>query len=635
LNVEDMKIAFVDLTKEEVKIKPIPMELRRLYLGGRGIAMYLLYNYIPKGADPMGPDNIVVCSAGFLGGMMASAGRTNWSSKSPETGIIGDGNHGGDFSPELRYAGFDHVVIMGRAEKPRYIYVHDGEVEIKDASHLHGRDTIEYPQMIRSDLGDPEIQVAGVGPAGDNKVRWANCMTGYKRSARGATGGTMGSKNCKCIAARGTLGVDMAFPDQYYEYVTQEVFPRVQKVRWLRQLGSYGTMAIFGPNNWLGALRTCNSLLTMMETARGLEADVIEEKYVLKHLACRYCPVHCGARILVRSGKYATYGEEPEYVTMGQIGPNLGVNNLEGILKMHNECNRMGLDCSSFGSTLSWATEIYQRGLLTKEDTEGIPLEWGDVDTYIDMTRRIAYREGKLGNLLAEGVRLASEKVGKNSGRYLQGSKWMPGSDPHDVRKLRGFALGWAVSTRGADHLRNRPANEILSLPLQAKLACYGPDGEKISSEQTSYDGKDFMVWWTENLMTLFDATEVCKFWCKGFNNVHGLGYEELQKLIYLGTGMSFTIDELREIGERTLILERMFNNREAGLTRKDDRLSPRMYSEPMPTGPAKGQMVDWDKFNVMLDGYYRLRGCDLETGLPTKETLDRLKLSGEPSHKL
>ena len=629
--LEKRKIAYVGLSRKEVETKSIPLELRPLYLGGRGLSAYLLYNHVPPKTDPLSPHNVVLIGTGLLGAVTLQSGRTQVMSKSPETGITGDGNLGGFFGPELKFAGYEHLLIKGKAEKPVYLWIHDGEIEFMDAAHLWGVDRIKTIETIRKDLGDPEIQVACVGPAAENLVRFANILTDYKNSARTGTGCVMGSKNLKAIAVRGTMPVEVKFPDQLYEYIS-EFSDRIRNMKWARALSKWGTPLMIAPNNEMGALRTLNAQLNMLPDAKSIDADRLLEDYGLKMLGCYACVIHCRHRHYIKSGPYAgTYGEGPEYVTMGQLGPMIGVTDLAAILKLGDVLNDLGIDASSFGTLAAWVTELFQRGIIDKEFTDGMELEWGNAEMYIELARKIAHREGKFADLIAEGGKIASMKIGKNSADYLWHVKWLPDSTTHDVRKLKGYALGLVTGTRGSDHLRSRPTLEMFSLPEDVLFEIYGG---KISRDQTSYEGKERMVWWTMNILAIPDCLGICKFVCKGFNNTHGLDYPEYSNLIYYATGLKISPSEIEKVGERVINLERLFNNREAGISRKDDKLPKRCF-EPMPIGPTKGESIDPEKFNQMLDRYYELRGWDKKTGLPTKETLVRLNLANEPTHLL
>lgn len=628
--LEKRKIAFIDLSKKEVKTKIIPLKLRRLFLGGRGLSIYLLYNHLPPKTDPLSPNNVILVGTGLLGGVVIQGGRTQWMSKSPETGILADGNMGGFFGPELKCAGYEHLLIKGKAEKPVYLWIHDGEIEFMDAEHIWGMDNrFKAFERIRKDLGDPEVQIAGVGPAAEKLVRFANIMTDYKNSARAGTGCVMGSKNLKAIAVRGTMPVEVKYPEKLYEYMN-ELIKKILNMKWAKALSRYGTMLMIGPNNEMGALRTLNGQLNMLPDAKGIEADTMLENHVLKILGCWGCIIHCRHRHIVRSGPYATYGEGPEYVSVGQLGPIIGITELPPLLKLHNVCNEVGIDISSFGTLSAWLTELYQRGIIDKDFTDGMEMEWGNAETYVELARKIAYREGKFADLVAEGGKIASSKIGKNSADYLHHVKWLPDSTTHDVRVLKGYALGLVTGPRGSDHLRSRPTIEMFSLPEDLLNKWFGG---KVSRVPTSYEGKERIVWWCMKMFAIPDSLGTCKFVTKGFNNVHGVDNPDCSKLIYYATGLDISPSEIEEVGERILTLERLFNNREAGISRKDDKLPPINF-EPMPIGPSKGECIDPVKWTQMLERYYELRGFD-KKGLPTKETLERLNLVNEPSHLL
>jgi aldehyde:ferredoxin oxidoreductase len=628
--VWNRKIAYINLTTRKVVQKPVPKEMRTLFLGGRGINMYLLYNHVQPKTDPIGPDNVLLIGAGLLGGIPClGSGRCDIAAKSPLTGAVGDSNIGGFFGLELRLAGFDHLVVSGKAEKPVYVCINDGEITVEDASHLWGKDTFETQTVIRDDLGDQDVKSLVIGEAGENLVRFANVRTGMKNSAgRTGMGAVMGSKNLKAIAVRGTNSIEFAHPDELLTYC-KEMNEMIMSTRWAKAQSKWGTMIIYSNTNTTGLIRTKNFQLNRFEEGQDLEPEVID-RYSIGTSGCYGCVVHCRHRYVLNEGPYAPlFGEGPEYTSLGAFGTMVNCKKMETILVANHLVNKYGIDTLETGGLIAWAMELYEKGILNEKQTDGLKLEWGDENVVFELIRKIALREG-FGNVLAEGFKPAIAKIGKGSEYYAIQVKGM--SNLHsDERATPSFALGIATSTRGADHLRSRPAVDMYGLPEELLQEIYeGP----VSSDYTSYDGKPRMIWWQERLYAVTDSIGTCKFQTV-FCAFHAPKWDEFSKLIRLATGLEFPKAQLMEIGERIYTLERLFNLRE-GFTRKDDCLPERYFKEPTPIGLpiAKGKKIDKERFEKMLDEYYALHQWDNQ-GVPTKETLEKLGLDKEPSHMI
>lgn len=602
------KLGIVDLSKKKVIIKQTHNSLKKLFLGGRGLNSYYLYKMIKPGIDPLSPNNVLIFGAGFLTGtLVPNSSRFNISAKSPETGIIGDANCGGYFAAELRYAGFERLIILGRAKKPSYLYVTNGAIEIKDAKDYWGRDTTEVQQTLRKDLGQVETAVCGV--AGENLVRFACVRTGVKNAAgRCGLGAVMGSKHLKAVAARGTLGVKIVHPEEMLD-VVEQLKDYIMNSKITPILGSVGTPLLYEISNTLGAIRTKNSQLNTWSDS--LNANVVET-FVEKMISCSSCIVHCRHRNKLG-------GEGPEYTALGLLGANLGLENTAHVIELNNVCNELGLDISSSGTILSWAFELFERGIIDKNMTEE-ELRFGDFELVKKLLYKISRREG-FGDILAEGSKNI-KCFGKLSEDYLIAIKGLPQSDPHDCRYIKAFALGIATASRGADHLRSRPTLEIfVRLPHEVKEKIYGTG---ISNDPTSYTGKEKTVYFSDNIFAVIDSLGICKFICHGFNSPLLIDYSWMKKLIYSASGWLFTEKDLQEIGKRVIDIERMFNNRE-GIKRKHDTLPKRYFDDPMPLKIAKGHHIDRKKFDTLLSRYYKLRGWTKE-GMVKKERIEELE---------
>ncbi|MBT3363416.1 MAG: aldehyde ferredoxin oxidoreductase family protein [Chloroflexi bacterium] len=622
----NQKIAYVDLGTGKVETKYIPEEIRRKYLGMRGIDTYLLYNHIKPGIDPLGPENVLLVSSGPLAGTpVPSACRTHVSALSPLTECVGSTSMGNYFGPELRYAGFDHLVIKGKAEKPSYLWVHDGQIEVRDADYIWGQDCFEAQKSVKAHHGDEDVQVMTIGQAGENLVKYACVRTGLKATGgRTGMGCVMGSKNLKCIAVRGTLGVELfsdadKMIDVCYKLWKEKMSHRLHYMD--KEIGRGG---FFGNTNTIGLIRNKNFQRNQMVDGTDIEPENLD-RFAIGRQACFACKLHCRFRFKLTTGPRAgEYAEGPDYTTLGTMGAELDNESMDEVLACGELCDKYGMDNMEIGSLLSWAIELYEKGIITIEDTE-IPLEWDNIESKYEMIRRIAMREG-FGDVLADGAELAIQRIGEESRYYCIQMKGM--SNLHsDERPTPSLALNVAVSTRGPDHLRGRPIQDLMALPVPVLEKMYG--GGPMSSNYNSYVGKARMVVASENRSALSN----CLGTCGGIGGGGEVG--GLKEVVYLVTGLKLTQEEADSIGERVYTLERMFNNRQ-GRGRKDDYLPDRYYDEPTPVGMpmARGKTIDRKEYDKMLDEYYEFHGWD-SNGVPTPETLKRLDLTNEPSNLL
>lgn len=614
----ERKVGFINLTNDSIEIKPVPLDLRKKFLGGRGINMHFLSQSYTSQLDPFSPDNPLIFGAGLLTGTLGFGSRMNITSKSPESGHLGDANVGGDFGAELVKSGMSHLVIKGKSKSPIYLLIKNGKVEIRDAQKLKGLDTVETQKRIRQELGDEKVQVACIGLAGENRVRFAAIRTGLKNSAaRTGLGAVMGSKNLKAVAVRGSLDITISDPINYQKYYLEQM-KTLMETKWVQALGRYGTPLLFQYANAMGFLSVRNNQWTTVgDQGYALEAEALES-FSTGMLSCFGCPAHCRHRFSIEEGKHmGTKGEGPEYASIGSLGTKLGNLDLQNIIYATELCNRYGLDTISTGSYMAWAMELYQRGIIDQEITE-IPLNWGDGEVILELLHRIARRKG-FGNILAEGPH-AGEVFGEASRDYLLNIKNFP-IEMTDERLPKSFALGMATSSRGACHMRSRPSLDVLGLPEDVLKKIYGGP---VSSQFSSYSGKGRMVWWHELLNAVCDSLGFCRF-LTVFSSPHAPQYKQFSKLIALSTGLVLTPKELKTIGERIYTLERTMLVKD-GMTRKEDTLPKRYFDEPIAEGPAQGEVILRDAFDKMLDEYYRLHGWD-ERGVPKKENLKRLGL--------
>ena len=640
------KIAYIDLSTGDIETKVIPLEVRKKFLGGRGLDAYLLYNHTKKGCDPIGPDNALMVSGGILCATCASAtARTHVMAKSPLTGLLGSCNMGGFFAPEMAWAGFHHLVIKGKADHPVYIYLHNGEIEIRDArGGIWGSTVPEAQWAIRDDLGDQEVKSMVCGPAGENLVTYANVMTGIKNAGgRTGMGCVMGSKNLKAVAARGTMDIDIAHPVEALEF-NKRFIGQITSAKVNQTQGALGTPFIWGATNSWGGIRCRNFQYNQCEYADDMEPEAIDEicedTMGPYHMTgCFGCQVHCRAQYKIPSGPFAgRYEEGPEYTSQGAFGGETDTPRGLTVLVGNHLVDQFGMDNLETGSLISWAMELYELGIIDSKQTDGLDLRWGNDDAVIEMIERICYRKGWLGDTLAMGGVQASKVIGKNSFDYLIQVKGM--SNLHsDERATPGLALNIAMSSRGSDHLRSRPAIDLYHLPEEVLRKIYStpvPYDGPLSSEHTEYIGKPWQVFWQENCYMAVDCLGICKYHTT-FLGATLPNFEDWPKVLYYNTGIEMTPKEIWDVAERCNNMERLFNIRE-GLKRDDpekgDVLNHRYHDEPTRRGAPDvvGRVIEKDKFLKMRAEIYEHKGWG-EDGVPTPETLKRLGIDKEPSH--
>jgi aldehyde:ferredoxin oxidoreductase len=613
------RILRVDLSSGTVGAETLPLPLAASYLGQAGVNAKILYDAVAPGLDPFSPENPLIFGVGPLGGTMAPcSGRFTVTSKSPLTGIFGDSNCGGHWGPELKFAGFDHIIVTGRADRPVYLWIRDDRVEVRDARHLWGRTTWETEDLIKQELAQPTAQIASIGPAGENRVRIAGIISNLCRAAaRTGLGAVMGSKNLKAVAVLGSRGVRVAQPARFGETVA-ECVEAIRKDPLYDVAVNFGTSAITGLAQLLGFLPTRNFRESTFEGAEDLRGEALLEEHVAKHKGCFNCPVSCSRYYRVTDGPYTgTAGEGPEYESIAALGSKCGNRDLPAILKANTLCNELGLDTISAGNAIAWAMEAYERSLLDCFPGEGPT--WGDSAAVIECLRKIAGRRG-LGDLLAEGAYRAAERVGGLD--FVVHSKKMD-YPAVDVRGTKGMALAFSISPRGGDHLKGLPLYEVAPELYRADIR--EELGIDVSPDYwLRYDTKPDLIRWHEDWHCVVDSLGLCK--------LEGIAIKPLKPrhfaaLFSAATGVELGIEEMRRAGERIWNLERMFGVRE-GIRRRDDYPPKRLLEEPISTGPSAGERLTREDYGRMLDEYYALRGWEAESGIPTPETLEALGLA-------
>ena len=534
-------------------------------------------------------------------------------SRSPLTGLLGDSNAGTHFSDEMRYAGIDQIVLEGRSQRPVYLYITDSWVEFRDAEGIVGMTVSEAHETVRREIGDPRVQVAVVGPAAEHLVKFAGVFFGvYRAAGRTGMGAVMASKRVKAIAIRGDGYVEAARPEELvrvFDEVTLRIYSNPQY--WPRRV--MGTSRILMSGQRLGFLPGRHFQEPTVDYAYFVSGERLSQRYNVKVRACSAgCALPCARFYVVKAGQLAgLFGEGPEYEPLAGFTVRIGNKDLERGLKIARLVSELGMDAITTSEVISWLMELRQRGEIS-DDEIGLKLEWGDAEAVETLVRMIAYRKG-IGNVLAEGVKRASEIIGKGKdiAFHVKGLEMIQA----DPRALKGYGLGFAVASRGADHLRSEPFVEVDDDPELGKAMF----GEPEATMRLGVRGKGRLVAFFEDLNAVVDSMEVCK---NTAENMLVLDFETAARAYSALTGLDVTAGQMREAGERIVNLERAYLVRE-GVRRKDDRLPPRFLREPLTSGPAKGHVLELD---VMLDEYYAVRGWTPD-GVPKLETLLRLGL--------
>ncbi len=598
------KVLYVDLASGKTRTEKLSEEDAKKYVGGIGVGMRLWLTNSKPGVDALSPENPLVLALGPVSGTMFPTGGNGHAfiSKSPATGGVGEAVSHGTFGAELKRAGYDVIIMTGKADRPVYLWIDDDSVQLLDAAQLWGKSASETEDAIKDELGDYYVRVASIGMAGEKLSKIA-CILNEKTRAAGRTGlgAVMGSKNLKAIAVRGTRDIVPAKPEMFMDMVKEfherMKGPATQKYRTL------GTVENVLINNILNCMPSRNYSNAKFENAEKVSGEALNERYVAKIIACSSCPMRCEHEAVVREGPYKGTMARIEYETLWAMGPYTGVDRLDAIIKAAELCTYYGMDAQSAGVTVGFVMDCHEKGILTHEELGGIDAHFGNAEAMLKLLEMMGKREG-IGNILADGVKVAAEKIGKDSAKLAQHIKGLEVTG-YDLRCLKTAALAFAVSFRGADHNRS----SAYAVDLKGKV-------DRLKAEK----GRGKIVKDLEDTYALIDSLIVCK-------NSRGAFYKELPemaKLYSLVTGAEVTPEELAVAAERISTLARLINVRE-GLSRKDDTLPWKVMNEPIPDdGPVKGAIVTQDELDLMLDDYYQARGWNLD-GVPTTAKLKEL----------
>ncbi|MBW2306025.1 MAG: aldehyde ferredoxin oxidoreductase family protein [Deltaproteobacteria bacterium] len=597
----------VNLNTEQIEREPVSPDLAREFIGSLGMAARLFYREVPARTDPFTEKNKLMIMAGpLVGTHIPAASRVGVFSRSPLTETFFYSHAGGHFGPEMKYAGIDGIVLEGKAPHPVYLWINDERVEVRPARHLWGKRCSETIHAIREEVGDDRAEVAVIGPSGESLSRLACVIFGVRAAGRGGLGAVMGAKNVKAVAVRGRGAVEVPDMARFRE-VIDGIYEKIRANPALSKVvPKYGTPGLVMANNTLGVLGTRNWQQEVFEEAQGINADAMVERIKARNKACFACPVGCSTYSVIREGKYkGTVEEGPEYENLFSMGSMCCISSVDAVSHAEWLCDEYGMDAIEAGVCVAFAMEAYEKGILGPGDTGGLELRFGNEDAMVQVINMIARREG-LGDVLAEGVRRAAQKIGKGSEAFAMHNKGLAVAG-HSARGMPGLALGYATGPRGGSHHDGRPSGERLGL-----------------LERNTIEGKAAYTAKINDLMVFTDALGLCHIlegiW--GPLEITPVSVECLNA----ATGMNMSLEEARRAADR------IWNQIRAimvldGHSRRTDRLPRRFMEEPIPEGPSAGMHITDDQLNRMLDEYYAYRGWN-DNGIPTRERLERLGLA-------
>ena len=619
------KILRVNLSNRKITIEPT-LKYARQWLGASGIAIKILYDELRAWVTPYDPANKLIFGVGPLVGTTAfGTNKMNVSTLGPMIGGWASSHSDSYVGGQIKYAGYDAVVIEGKASTPVYLWIHDDIVEIKDASHLWGKTTWETLDFMRKDLNDPKLHIASIGPAGESLVR-GSCIIQDKGRAFGrcGTGAVMGAKNLKALAAKGTGGIRV-FDPKRFNRIASQCRSMFKNVKTRDSFYKYGLLSILPRKqevcgiNYKNFQECCipDDMLEMIDPKKTID------KYEVSHQSYPGCGFGGCSRILhITEGPYAgLITETNQWETFSTLHTRLAIKEPTFMLMAQALCNQMGLDVDAAGGAIGWAMECYQRGIIDEKDTDGLHLNWGDAEVALELTRKIAYREG-FGNILAEGCARAADIIGRDSSYYAMHIKGQDLYEP--CRGCLGWCLGTTTSTRGGGHTTGAPVFETVpGLDVEKTKQVYGVDNPDKPQE---YEGKAKLVYYGEVLQRINNSFGVCHYNTAYYDaNLPSLA--EHAELYSALTGWETSVDDLNRVAMRQLNMEKAFNLRFTNFDRKDDMPTQRDMSEPIPSGTLAGWKIDKEMYNKMLDEYYDLHGWDRKTSFPIRKTLIDLGL--------
>lgn len=613
-------ILHVDLTRGTLETEHPPEEFYRTYMGGSALGLHYLLRFTPAQADPLGPDNTLILALSALtGAPISGQSRMTAVAKSPLTDTVGDSQCGGFFPAEMKFAGFDAVVLRGRSPRPVYLWLHNGEAELRPAEHLWGKVTGEAEAMIRQELGDDKVQVAQCGPAGEKGVRFSAIMNMSNRAnGRNGLGAVMGSKNLKAVAVRGTDKPPLADRRAVIEMAKWGAAHFEASDAY--GLGLLGTAEIVGSQNKAGGLPTHNWDHGTFEGWQPLDGKTMADTILKERDTCYACTVRCKRVVEIREGPYTAdplYGG-PEYETISTFGTYCGIDDLHAVARASQLCNMYGMDTISCGATIAWAMDCFAHGLITTADTGGLDLSFGNTASMVRLTEMIGKREG-FGDLLAEGSARAAARLGRGTEDLVVAVKKQE-LPAHMPQVKRSLALIYAVNPFGADHQSSEHDPAYKAYPERmAEIGLTNPQPNKVLNEE-----KVRFALQTQYVYSALDSVNMCQFVFGPAWQLYGTG--QLAETMRAITGWDVTVEELIRLGERRLNMLRAFNARE-GIGREADML-PKKLHKALVGGKSDGLFVPPEEVEQAKDTYYAMAGWDVASGTPTRARLEQLDLA-------
>lgn len=619
-------ILHVNLTDGSLRIEHPDEAFYRKYMGGTSMGMHYILQNVPANADPLGPENVLTLFAGILTGVPFSGqSRISANAKSPLTDAIGDSQAGGFFPAELKFAGFDGMVVYGRAETPKYLWLHDGEAELRDASHLWGKGAWDTETALRDELGDEKVEVACIGQAGENLVRYAAIMNMRNRACgRTGMGAVMGSKNLKAIAVRGRQNPTVADADGV-KRVARMGAKEYKANTGMTELGELGTAGVVMPQEFSGGLPTRNYSSGHFEQCEDISGERMAETILVGRDTCYACVVRC-KREVEFDNEYKVERElgGPEYETLATFGSFCGIGDLHAVSKANALCNDLGMDTVGCGASIAWAMECFERGILTTAETDGLDLRFGNAPAMVAAVEAAAFKRGKLGALLAEGSAKAAKQIGPEAERYVVAVKGheLPA---HMPQVKRSMGLIYAVNPYGADHQSSEhdPSYEENAGPMNlGRLAELGLT-RPVPATDLGEEKVEFTLL-SQYWVSLMDSLCLCQFDWGATWQLYGPSVAP--EIVNAVMGWDVDVKELMDVGARRVNMLKVFNARE-GFTREQDKLPPRLH-EPLQGGISDGMIVTEEEIEQAKDMYYAMAGWDVATGNPLPDRLAELDIA-------
>ena len=604
------KLLRINLTDQTSKAEPIPEEMLKKYLGGAALGAKILYDELKPGIDPLGPDNKIIYTTGPITGTDApSVSRLNIATKSPLTGTVTNALSGGYFPVELKWTGYDAVIIEGKSEKPVYLYIENDSVKFKSAKELWGLNTFDTQLYIKERLNNQAVRISCIGPAGEQLSLISAIINEARAAGRKGVGAVMGSKNLKAVAVRGTNQVPIADKELFQKGVSGMLksfkdspmaYPIFSKVGSTSALEPVAGVGCFPHNNWQNNSEAINWDETI--GVKGLEATAVTRN------PCYRCPIACSQVRMARSGKYSGISSEgPEFETLYSLGSVVGVTDPNAVIAADRLCDELGLDTISAGVSISMAMELVEKGIIA--DEEGLGLQFGNDEAVMKALRQLAYRQGQIGWIFSDGTKRAAEMLGGDSGYYAMNVKGLE-LPAYDVRGFKAHGLNYATCYTGADHNKGYSLQEVFGIPIPHAV------------ERLAYEGKGALTKYNQDFAGLFDSVTLCEF---ASIFIADTFQKLMAELVSGASGWEFTEQDMWDAGERLNNVCRMFNLRE-GFSRKDDTLPDRLMKEPLKFGISKGAVIEQKDLDFMLDEYYQARKWD-KNGVPSEEKLIQLGL--------